>query len=70
MSPFRASVPLTGRWQNFEFSVADGVGTVTLDRPAKLNALTFEAYADLRYLLAELPHRGDARAADADRSGR
>ena len=30
-------------------------------RPEKLNALTFEAYADLRDLLAELPHRGDAR---------
>jgi enoyl-CoA hydratase/carnithine racemase len=34
---------------------------VTLDRPGKLNALTFEAYADLRDLLAELPHRGDTR---------
>ena len=29
---------------------------MTLDRPDKLNALTFEAYADLRDLLAELPH--------------
>jgi enoyl-CoA hydratase/carnithine racemase len=41
--------------------VSDGIGTVTLDRPGKLNALTFEAYADLRDLLAELPHRGDTR---------
>ena len=61
MSPFRASVPLTGTWQHFGFSVADGIGTVTLDRPGKLNALTFEAYADLRDLLAELPHRGDTQ---------
>ena len=61
MSPFRASVPLTGTWEHFQFSVADGIGTVTLDRPGKLNALTFEAYADLRDLLAELPHRGDTR---------
>jgi len=61
MSPFRASVPLTGTWEHFHFSVADGIGTVTLDRPGKLNALTFEAYADLRDLLAELPHRGDTR---------
>src|SRR5690242_21703382 len=61
MSPFRASVPLTGKWEHFQFSVADGIGTVTLDRPGKLNALTFEAYADLRDLLAELPHRGDTR---------
>jgi enoyl-CoA hydratase/carnithine racemase len=61
MSPFRASVPLTGTWEHFQFSVSDGIGTVTLDRPGKLNALTFEAYADLRDLLAELPHRGDTR---------
>ena len=61
MSPFRASVPLTDKWEHFGFSVAEGVGTVTLDRPSKLNALTFEAYADLRDLLAELPHRGDTR---------
>jgi enoyl-CoA hydratase/carnithine racemase len=61
MSPFRASVPLTGTWKHFRFSVSDGIGTVTLDRPGKLNALTFEAYADLRDLLAELPHRGDTR---------
>jgi enoyl-CoA hydratase/carnithine racemase len=61
MSPFRASVPLTGTWEHFQFSVSEGIGTVTLDRPGKLNALTFEAYADLRDLLAELPHRGDTR---------
>jgi enoyl-CoA hydratase/carnithine racemase len=61
MSPFRASVPLTDKWEHFHFSVTEGVGTVTLDRPDKLNALTFEAYADLRDLLAELPHRGDTR---------
>jgi enoyl-CoA hydratase/carnithine racemase len=62
MSPFRASAPLTESWQNFEFAVRRRVATVRLARPAKLNALTFEAYADLRDLLTELPQRGDARA--------
>jgi enoyl-CoA hydratase/carnithine racemase len=61
MSRFRASVPQTQEWKHFDFAVADGVARVTLNRPDKLNALTFEAYADLRDLLAELPHRGDVR---------
>jgi enoyl-CoA hydratase/carnithine racemase len=61
MSPFRGSAPITDDWRHFQFACADGVATVTLDRPDKLNALTFEAYADLRDLLAELPHRGDTR---------
>jgi enoyl-CoA hydratase/carnithine racemase len=52
---------LTDEWRHFRFACADGVATVTFDRPDKLNALTFEAYADLRDLLAELPHRGDTR---------
>jgi enoyl-CoA hydratase/carnithine racemase len=61
VSPFRASAAFTERWQNFELAIADGVVTVTLSRPEKLNALTFDVYADLRDLLGELPHRGDAR---------
>ena len=70
MSPFRASAPLTSQWQHFRFALADGVATVTLDRPDKLNALTFEAYADLRDLLAELPQRGEVRVLVVRGSGR
>ncbi len=40
----------------------DGIATVTLDRPEKLNALTFGAYADLRDLLAELSRTRSVRA--------
>lgn len=61
MSPFRCSAPLTDDWQHFDFEVKDGVVTITLNRPDKLNALTFEAYADLRDLFGEIGHRGDVR---------
>src|SRR6266567_8273478 len=61
MAPFRGSAPFTDEWKHFSFDIADGVGTLTFQRPEKLNALTFEVYADLRDLLAQLPHRGDAR---------
>ena len=61
MSPFRGSAPFTDKWDHFRLEIADGIATLTLDRPDKLNALTFESYADLRDLLAELPHRGDVK---------
>ena len=70
MSPFRASAPLTGRWEHFSLDVADGVATLSFSRPDKLNALTFDAYADLRDAVAELPHRGDARVLVITGSGR
>jgi enoyl-CoA hydratase/carnithine racemase len=70
MTPFRASPGFTETWRHFRFDLTDGVATVTLDRPDKLNALTFEAYADLRDLLGELPHRGDARVLVVTGAGR
>jgi len=70
MSPFRGSVPLNEQWHHFRFQVADGIATVILDRPGKLNALTFEAYADLRDLLTQLPHRGDVRVLVVRGAGR
>ena len=59
MSPFRASPGFTEEWRHFGLAVADGVATVTFTRPEKLNALTFEVYADLRDLIAEIEHRDD-----------
>jgi enoyl-CoA hydratase/carnithine racemase len=61
VSPFRGSAAFTQDWKHFDFELADRVATVTFSRPDKLNALTFDVYADLRDLVGELPHRGDAR---------
>ena len=61
MTPFRATPGFTERWEHFRFEIAEGVATLTFNRPEKLNALTFDVYADLRDLLTELPHRDDVR---------
>src|SRR5579884_633111 len=47
------------RWRHFRYAEEDGVATVTFDRPERLNALTFEVYADIRDLTAELKARSD-----------
>ncbi len=46
------------------------MGTVTFDRPEKLNALTFDVYADLRDLLAEVEHREDVSVLVVTGTGR
>jgi enoyl-CoA hydratase/carnithine racemase len=61
VSPHRASARFTESWEHFRFTVVEGVATVTFDRPERLNALTFEVYADFRDLLAELEHREDVK---------
>lgn len=70
VSAFRGSVAPTPSWKHFQFQVADGVATLTFTRPQKLNALTFQVYADLRDLLTELPQREDARVLVITGTGR
>jgi enoyl-CoA hydratase/carnithine racemase len=70
MSRFRASAPLTERWKHFGLAIDAGVATLTFNRPEKLNALTFEVYADLRDLLTELPQNQDVRVLVITGSGR
>ena len=70
MSAFRGSAAPTQSWNHFRYSVKDGVATITFDRPQKLNALTFQVYADLRDLLTELPQRDDVRVLVITGTGR
>ncbi|MHA6615839.1 enoyl-CoA hydratase family protein [Pseudonocardia sp. DLS-67] len=70
MSRFRASAPLTTDWSHFDFAVDGAVATVTLNRPEKLNPLTFESYSDLRDLLLELPHHEGVKALVIQGEGR
>jgi enoyl-CoA hydratase/carnithine racemase len=70
VSPHRGSAPFTDEWKHLRLEVSDGVATVTFSRPERLNALTFEAYADFRDLLGELPHREDVRVLVVTGEGR
>ncbi len=56
--------------QHFRYDEQDGVGTVTLDRPGRLNALTFDSYAELRDFFAALRTREAARAVVITGTGR
>jgi enoyl-CoA hydratase/carnithine racemase len=48
--------------RHFRWSHADGVGTVTLDRPERKNPLTFESYAELTELFRTLVHVREVRS--------
>ena len=47
---------------HFHWSFADGVGTVTLNRPERKNPLTFDSYAELRDLFRDLVYAKAVRA--------
>jgi enoyl-CoA hydratase/carnithine racemase len=48
--------------QHFALSVADGVATVTLNRPERKNPLTFDSYAELRDWFLGLQRATDIKA--------
>lgn len=45
-----------GSPSSFRFELQDRIGLITFTRPQTLNSLTFEVYAELRDLFAELAH--------------
>ena len=54
----------------FKYAEADGIATITLDRPDRLNALTFEVYAELRDLLLALKAHEPVKAVIITGEGR
>lgn len=50
------------RAKNFGWTLEQGVGTITLDRPERKNPLTFESYAELRDLFRQLAYATDVKS--------
>lgn len=55
---------------SFDLSISDGVATVTLSRPNRLNALTFETYTELADWFANLSAQPSIRAVVLQGEGR
>ena len=53
--------PETLETTHFRWAFADGVGTITLDRPERKNPLTFDSYAELRDLFRALASTPEVR---------
>jgi enoyl-CoA hydratase/carnithine racemase len=50
------------RAEHFQYEAANGVATITLDRPERKNPLTFDSYAELRDLFRSLAYADDVKA--------
>lgn len=56
--------------KSFLYEVRDGVATITLNRPERLNALTFEVYRELTDAFAALRQEDEVRAVVITGAGR
>lgn len=56
--------------KHFRYSEHEGVATIRLDRPERLNALTFESYAELRDAFSTLHSRASVRSIVLTGTGR
>jgi len=63
-------LPMTLSPKSLDLSIERGVALVTLRRPARLNALTFEIYGELRETFRSLEGSREARAVVITGSGR
>jgi len=62
--------PLPMHPTHFRYSESDGVATLRLDRPERLNALTFDSYRELTDTFLALADRDSVRAAVITGTGR
>ncbi|MBA3711989.1 MAG: enoyl-CoA hydratase family protein [Pyrinomonadaceae bacterium] len=56
--------------KSFLYELRDGIATITLNRPERLNALTFEVYRELTETFAALPNEDTVRAVVITGAGR
>lgn len=56
--------------KSFLYEVSEGVAHITLNRPERLNALTFEVYRELTDAFAALRHEDEVRAVVVTGAGR
>jgi len=63
-------MPIAPRSFRYELDAATGVATLTLDRPERLNALTFEVYRELTEVFRALDDEPGVRAVVLTGSGR
>ncbi len=56
--------------EHFRYHEADGVGVIRLDRPERLNALTFDSYRELTQAFVTLRTRASVRAVILTGTGR
>jgi enoyl-CoA hydratase/carnithine racemase len=56
--------------RSFLYEQHDGIGTITLNRPERLNAITFEVYHELTDFIAQLRNEKDVRVVVITGAGR
>jgi enoyl-CoA hydratase/carnithine racemase len=56
--------------QHFQFKNQNGVGLITLDRPDRLNALTFDVYRELKEVFLQLDRESEVRSIVITGAGR
>jgi enoyl-CoA hydratase/carnithine racemase len=60
----------TMNYRSFIYEVTDGIATIRLNDPERLNALTFQTYSELEQVMADLAHDESAKVIILTGTGR